>query len=97
MGSTTTTANHIVQGLLRPRFLFPALIATVLLLSTVHYHKARDDYKNDGYMALDEYDSKRKAGPYFDDSTELSRRLMKAEKLYQKQVSSRKQEIERNV
>ncbi|KAG0282593.1 hypothetical protein BGZ96_000319 [Linnemannia gamsii] len=96
MSGTTTTVKHIVKGLLRPRFLFPACIATVLLLSTVYYHRLTDDY-NDGYMFLDRYDSKRKAGPYFDDSTELSRKLMKAEKLYQKQVSMRKKIIEQNV
>jgi hypothetical protein len=69
-----------------------------LLLSTIHYQRTRDDsdYNNDNYIAPNEHDSKHKANTYFDGSTELSRRLEKAETLYQRQVSARGQYISEN-
>ncbi|KAK3833934.1 MAG: methyltransferase domain-containing protein [Linnemannia elongata] len=91
------TIGDLVRNLVRPRFLIPAFFASALLLATVH-RQGGLYYKGLSYedIKIHEFEFNRKAQKYFDGSTEISRKLLNAEQLYQKQVHIRRNYIAKN-
>ncbi|KAF8939967.1 hypothetical protein BGZ47_007926 [Haplosporangium gracile] len=88
----TITIGELRRKLINPRFLIPALLASVLLLLTKTHLQTglRDD------SALHEFEFYNKARRYFDGSSTISKKLLSSEKLYQKQIYKRTQYIHKN-
>lgn len=87
------TIGDLVRNLVRPRFLIPAFFASALLLATVH---RRGGFSSNEDIKLHEFEFNRRAQMYFDGATEISRKLLSAEQLYQKQVYIRRKYIAKN-
>ncbi|KAF9141707.1 hypothetical protein BG015_001188 [Linnemannia schmuckeri] len=92
----TITIAELSRKLVRPRFLIPALLASVLLLFTrTHLQTGFPiDLKDDS--ALHEFEFYNKARRYFDGSSAISKKLLSSEQVYQKQIYKRTQYIRKN-